>query len=187
MKKRFSLVVIFVFSMFLMPNLVQGAEPVHDEQFRLEKNTTRYYVTSLEEGEVWFVNLTAQYDGVYNIFIYAERPTQSVLIEGTAELNENVVANAAVKNMTPSETFSAGPNRTVCTISLEYNATKTGLHYLEIVLLESGPDTYILTSSHEIETYFIPFISGFPIANTYGIMITSIIALLILKRNQVKR
>src|SRR6056297_1022306 len=149
----------------------------HHAQFRLELGSSRFYLTSLEEGESWYVNLTAVFEGTFYIYMFDNRPKQNFLGAEETIVNPKIKDVAVLYNETPTDVFSPDLNRTVKNIQLNYTAKATKLHYLEIILVENGPDTFELDSTNEIQSYFIPFIDGFPVYLTLSVFATSLIVL----------
>ena len=139
----------------------------HREQFRLEQASTRFYVTTVDFNTTIYINCTSVYEGVFYLYLFNFRPTETILHENNS-INENLVAGAVAYNSTPVDVFSAGLNATVKSLTISYNATKTAMYYLEIVLLENGPDTFVMESTREFQPYFIPFIPGYPLEMFIG-------------------
>ncbi len=134
----------------------------YEAQFRLELGSTRFYLTSLKPGDVWFINMTSVYEGVFYIYLFDSRPEENYLLDSDDLIDPRIREDAKIYNETPIDIYSSELNMTVKNLQLNYTATHEKLHYVEIILVENGPDTYELTSSQEIEPYFIPFISAYP-------------------------
>ncbi|MHA2001407.1 MAG: hypothetical protein ACTSVU_04865 [Promethearchaeota archaeon] len=133
------------------------------ERFRLEQNGVRFYVTYLNSSETWSVNCTSTYNGKYYLFLFDERPKSTYILNNNS-LDIKVYDDAIAYNNTPVEVFSKNLNSTVYSTTLNYTATKYTLYYLEVVLVEGGPDTFLLDSSNkEITPYYIPYIPGYPL------------------------
>ncbi|WP_457557689.1 hypothetical protein [Candidatus Harpocratesius sp.] len=134
----------------------------HSEIFRMEQGSSKFYLTTLNPNETWSLNLTALFTGVFYIFIFDERPTNDY-IYANYSLDPEIYEQSIAYNNTPRYIFYPELNLSVANVQLDYKYldTKSRLVYLEIVILENGPDTYHLYSSHLLEPYYIPFIDGF--------------------------
>lgn len=173
---QFTMKIVFIVIWISSLQLLGGAYSVNaendddthlSEEFIMQQDSSRWYLTDLEINETWSLNCTAKYQGIFYLYLYNARPTSvNYLTESTnyPELGETLVTY----NETPSEVFSTKLNDTIHTITLEYNASEDALYYLEILLVENGPDTFVLKSEingkfNEIQAYYIPFIPGYPI------------------------
>lgn len=135
------------------------------EQFILQQGSFRMYLTSLDEGETLSINCTALYHGKFYLYLYDHRPTGDNFLENSTSY-PNLGNSLVAYNETPSLVFSEAINDTVYTTFLNYTAGENKLHYLEIRLVENGPDTFLLETytgaeNHEIQAYYVPFIPGY--------------------------
>jgi hypothetical protein len=165
--------IVLLVSLIFIANVysVRAAEVCSEgcsEQFRLEQGATRYYVTTLDVNETWKIDVTSVYEGIFEIYLYSERIT-----EYTYQYEAVASNNSGIK------IFSTSLNDTVNFVSANYTAKVKQMYYLEIVLVKNGPDTFVLKSSHSVQTYFIPFIPGYPIEI---IMICGVFTIFILIR-----
>jgi hypothetical protein len=137
---------------------------LYSEQFRLEQNNIRYYVTALNASQVWEINLTSVYHGIFHLFLFDSRPQKEYLGENGA-LDSSVYTDSVAYNNTPvvipSKTIE---NDTINFVSLSYTASNDSLYYLMVALVGgTAPDTFILTSNSQVQAYFIPFLPGYPL------------------------
>ncbi|UYP47666.1 hypothetical protein NEF87_003951 [Candidatus Lokiarchaeum ossiferum] len=153
------------------------------EEFIMQQNASRLYLTDLTMNDTWFLNCTAKYQGIFYLYLYNARPTNENFLTENTEYPE--IGGALVAyNETPTEVFSAKLNDTVHTITLEYKAPADSLYYLEIRLIENGPDTFVLKSKinnqyKDVQAYYIPFIPGYP---SIFIITTATLTIIILRR-----
>jgi hypothetical protein len=153
----------------IVSNADAQGEIVYTEQFRLDKNTGRYYVAALNGSQTWNLNLTSVYHGIFYVFIFDNRPQEDYFLEN-GTLNPIVFTNALAYNNTPVLVNSTiEENEYNYFLNLSYTVSVTKLYYL-MVYLDNGttPDTFILKSNAKIQAYFIPFIDGFPIEILFG-------------------
>jgi len=165
-KITFTLLIVSQFLILNSNGVAQQIDPsatLYTEQFRLEQNTIRYYVTALNQSQVWEMNLTSVYHGIFHLFLFDSRPQKEYLVEN-GTLDPNVYTDSVAHNDTPVEIPSQTiENDTVNFVSLSYTATNESLYYLMIALVGgTAPDTFILTSNSQVQAYFIPFIPGYP-------------------------
>jgi hypothetical protein len=154
---------IAVLGQFAAAQNAQG-ESIFREQFRLEVGTVRYYVTSLNTGDVWDVNCTALYEGIFYLFMFDRRPAEDFVNRETNQLQDRIYSEAVAYNATPGAVNSTTQeNMLVSYITLNYTATHNGLYYLCVAIIENPPDTYLIFSNREMQPYFIPFIPGYPV------------------------
>ncbi len=130
------------------------------DQYQLQQGTARFYVVNLTSNANLLINCSAYYKGVFYIYIFDERPLDShVLSDGS--IDASITESAAAYNETSSLVFSDDLNDTVSFITLNYTAPVYQLYYVEIILVENGPDTFKLESSYAMQAYYIPFIPGY--------------------------
>jgi len=132
------------------------------DQYQLQQGTSRLYVVNLTSNANLFINCSAYYKGVFYMFIFDERPLEGhVLRDGS--IDASITESAAAYNETPSLVFSEELNDTVSFITLNFTAPSYRLYYVEIILVENGPDTFRLESSYTMQAYYVPFIPGYNI------------------------
>jgi len=148
------------FSMPIKPGVAEDNNYV--DQYQLQQGATRFYVVNLTVDANWIINCTAYYKGVFHIYLFDERPTDNhVLRDGS--LDASITDQAVAYNETPSLIFSSDLNDTVNSVTLNYTAPSYKLYYLEIIVVENGPDTFRLESNYALQAYYIPFIPGYNI------------------------
>ena len=150
--------VLMNFNMPIKPGAAEDNNYV--DQYQLQQGAARYYVVNLTADADLFINCTAYFKGVFHAYIFDERPEdRHVLRDGS--LDTSITDQAVAYNETPSLIFSSDLNDTVSSVTLNYTAPSHQLYYLEIIIVENGPDTFRLESNHELQAYYIPFIPGF--------------------------
>jgi hypothetical protein len=150
--------VLMNFNMSIKPGAAEDNNYV--DQYQLQQGATRFYVVNLTVDANWNINCTAYYRGVFHMYLFDERPTDNhVLQDGSIDVS--ITDQSVAYNETPSLIFSSDLNDTVNSITLNYTAPSYKLYYLEIIIVENGPDTFRLESNFELQAYYIPFIPGF--------------------------
>lgn len=189
-----SMKALLTISICLLVSLLSGFSNIasasnsaaYTEQFQLEQSTARYYVATLHENDTWVLSCAAVYKGVFHLFIFDERPKADFFNED-GQLDDEITKVAVAYNNTPIEIFSITLNDTISFISLEFKASKSMMYYLEIACVQSGPDTFMLNSSHEIQPYFIPFIPGFPVDITLYFSLFTVCVIIVIRKNKQKK
>ena len=128
------------------------------DSFPLQTFDSRMYVVSLNISEVFVVNVTAVADGEFDLFLFSTRPKENLV---TREGYDPEIFNT-VTGTTLAYDNSTGPFAEITYTPSNPNYT-TALYYIQVVLIDRGPDSYNLVSTHDLELYFIPFIPGYPI------------------------
>jgi len=165
---RRKLLFLFLFFGLVTMNFSFPITPVSAEdnnyvdQYQLQQGAARCDVVNLTADADLFINCTAFFKGVFYVYIFDERPEDShILRDGS--LDASITDQAVAYNETPSLIFSSDLNDTVNSVTLNYTAPSYKLYYLEIIVVENGPDTFRLESNYELQAYYIPFIPGYNI------------------------
>lgn len=148
------------------------------EIFRMENDTAKFYITTMDTNETWNIELNASYQGIFYIFLFEERPlTDFTLNNGT--LDPQIYETAVAYNNTPSDVFDSDLNASISNVELNYTykGEQAILFYLQIIIVESGPDSFKLWSSKEIQPYYVPFISGYSTISTIGVTILTLFSI----------
>ncbi|TFG18598.1 MAG: hypothetical protein EU530_08770 [Promethearchaeota archaeon] len=153
-------VLVLLFSAFAVVNASE--DPEFTDSFPLQTFDFRMYVVSLKLGDTLIVNVTSVADGDFDLFLFSTRPTEAyVSRDGYNSEIYNPSWNLAYDNSTGTP-FS----------SINFTADNPDypneLYYLQVVLIDRGPDSYFLQANHKLDLYFIPFIPGYPIFTIVG-------------------
>ncbi len=155
------------FCLRIAPITAETQDPNFSEKFTLENGGTRYIMTHLSDNETWSVNCTAYYTGKFYLFLFDERPIDEYIYRN-GSLNPEITTEASTYNMTPAKVYSAEIEANVSSTTLTYTAhlrsyQEAQLFYIQIYCISGGPDAYyIISPDHEIQPYYIPFISAYP-------------------------
>lgn len=149
-----------------------GGTDYYTDSFPLQTYDFRMYVVSLEINDTLIVNVTSVADGEFDLFLFSTRPKQSYIsregydpeifntVTGTTLAYDNSLGPVSMINYTPSNP--------------EY---PVALYYIQVVLIDHGPDSYILEANHIMELYFIPFIPGYSIFLVSGVSFLTLSAI----------
>jgi len=143
MKIRFILVGLLLF-LALIP--VESAI-AYQHVDNVNEGISTFFLTSLEAGENIEVNLTHTGTGNFTLFLFDQRPIYSyVKIDKTLD---NDIFTLAIN-------FSLAENPYI-----NYTVSEPKIYYIQVILLDSGPDTFFLDSNHDLARYYIPTIPGY--------------------------
>lgn len=133
-----------------------------------------FFLTALDVGENIEVNITHTGDGNFILFLFNERPDESYV-------NFDNTLNAEIFEKALDHNSDENP-------SLYYIANESKIYYIELILLENGPDTYILYCNRELTRYYLPIISGYYIIliSTSIVLISGVLIIYYAKKLQKK-
>jgi hypothetical protein len=126
-----------------------------------------FFLTDLDIDVNIELNVTHPGTGNFTLFLFDMRPVQSYVNDDNS-LNEKIF-NHSIANSLEDNPY------------LNYTALEEKIYYVEIILVEGGPDTFYFTSiisytngtiiDKDLTQYYLPIIPSF----TIEIVITSII------------
>jgi len=132
-----------------------------------------YFLVHLEPGENIEINVTHNDDGNFTLFLYDSRPTES-FINIDNSLNPNIF-NVAIN-------YSLDDNPYI-----NYTVSESKIYYIELILIENGPDTFFFyCNNDELTRYYLPIIPGYQI----GFLILTLIltsSLIILFKKKIRK
>lgn len=109
-----------------------------------------YFLVHLEPGENIEINVTHNSNGNFTLFLYDSRPTES-FINIDNSLNPNIF-NVAIN-------YSLDDNPYI-----NYTVSESKIYYIELILIENGPDTFFFyCNNDELTRYYLPIIPGFQV------------------------
>jgi len=115
----------------------------------VNEGISTFFLTSLETGENIEVNVTHTGTGNFTLFLFDQRPNYShIKIDKT--LDEGIFSIAI--------NYSLADNPYI-----NYTVSESKIYYIQVILLDNGPDTFFLESNHDLTQYYIPIIPGYPI------------------------
>ncbi len=110
-----------------------------------------YFLVHLEPGENIEINVTHDGGGNFALFLYDSRPTES-FINIDKSLNPNIF-DVAIN-------FSLDDNPYI-----NYTVSESKIYYIELILIENGPDTFFFyCNNEELTRYYLPIIPGYQIS-----------------------
>jgi len=116
-----------------------------------------YFLVYLEADENIEINVTHSDDGNFNLFLYDRRPTES-FINIDNSLNPDIF-DVAINYSVEDNPY------------INYTALLSKIYYIELILIENGPDTFFFyCNNDELTRYYLPIIPGYQI----GLLILTI-------------
>jgi hypothetical protein len=129
------------------------------------------------------LNVTHTGSGNFTLFLFNTRPLQSYINDDNS-LNNNIFSNTIANSLDDNP-------------YLNFTAPEERIYYIEIILVDGGPDTFFFTSlisytngtviDKDLTQYYLPIIPGFQLEILLLVSSFSISLILILYRNKVKR
>ena len=145
--KRKYLAITLLTLMTLIPTVsVFGFEHIDN----INDGISVYFLVHLEAGENIEINVTHNDDGNFTLFLYDSRPTES-FINIDKSLNPNIF-DVAINYSLEDNPY------------INYTVSESKIYYIELILIENGPDTFFFyCNNDELTRYYLPIIPGFQV------------------------
>jgi len=169
MKHKFLTILLFlvlIFIPFEIGNSYQHMDNVNE-------GISTFFLTNLDAGENIEVNVTHIGSGNFTLFLFDQRP---------------IYTYVKVDKSLDHEIFSVAINYSLIDNPyINYTVTEKKIYYIQLILLNNGPDTFFLDCNRDLNRYYIPSIPGYqlPLLLSSIISITGLI--LIIYRKNVKK
>ncbi|MFX0134682.1 MAG: hypothetical protein ACFFDN_13665 [Candidatus Hodarchaeota archaeon] len=108
-----------------------------------------FFLIDLDTGDNLELNITHSGSGNFTLFIFNSRPIQSY-VNDDKTLNHQIFDNTALVD------YDLGDNPYI-----NYTAPDAKIYYMEIILVNGGPDTFTLDANKDLTRYYLPIISSF--------------------------
>lgn len=134
----------------------------HQHVDNVNEGISTFFLTSLEAGENLEVNVTHTGSGNFTLFLFDQRPIYSyVRVDKT--LDEDIFTLAINYSLVDDP-------------YINYTVSEAKIYYIQVILLDSGPDTFFLDCNRELTRYYIPTIPGYDLP----VLISSIVSITVL-------
>jgi len=111
-----------------------------------------FFLLDLEEGENLEINVTHTGDGNFTLFLFDSRPTESYV-------NDDKTLNPIIFQVALNYSIDDNPY-----INYTHTASESKIYYIELILVENGPDTFFLrVNKDDLTRYYLPIVPGFQI------------------------
>ena len=109
-----------------------------------------YFLVDLEMGENLEINVTHIDEGNFMLFLFGSRPTQSFV-------NDDKTLNPTIFLIALDYSIDDEPY-------INYTISESKIYYIELILIDNGPDTFFLNSNiDELTRYYLPIVPGFQV------------------------
>lgn len=109
-----------------------------------------YFLVDLEMGENLEINVTHTGEGNFTLFLFGSRPTQSFV-------NDDKTLNPTIFLVALNYSIDDDPY-------INYTISESKIYYIELILINNGPDTFFLNSNiEELTRYYLPIVPGYQI------------------------
>jgi len=140
-----------------------------------------FFLIDLDVDHNIELSLTHTDSGNFTLFLFNVRPVQSYI-------NDDNTLRSVIFNTPPTVAYSLDDNPYI-----NYTATEEKIYYIEIILINGGPDTFFLTSTitysngtvinKDLTRYYLPIISSFRLEYVItSILVTVSFVLIIYKK-----
>ena len=148
MKRKFLAFAVFTLFILIPPANVSGFEHIDN----INDGISVYFLTHLNGNQTIEINITHTGDGNFTLFLFDKRPTESFI-------NPDKSLDPRIFNVAINYSLDDNPY-------INYTApTKPKIYYIQLILIENGPDTFYLKCNLDSLTrYYLPNISGYNVS-----------------------
>ncbi|MFX0074533.1 MAG: hypothetical protein ACFE96_03770 [Candidatus Hermodarchaeota archaeon] len=144
MKRKYLVITILSFMAFIPTVRVFGFEHIDN----INNGISVYFLVHLDVGENIEINVTHTGNGNFTLFLYDTRPTES-FVNIDNSLNPDIFDTAI--------SYSIDDNPYI-----NYTVSISKIYYIELILLENGPDTFFFyCNQDDLTRYYLPIIPGY--------------------------
>ncbi len=111
-----------------------------------------FFLFDLQVGNNTQISLNHEDSGNFTLFLFNKRPGQSY-VKDDKSLDNDIFSNPSLVD------FSLDDSPYI-----NYTSPETKIYYIEIILVDGGPDTYnliILPEGYTVTRYYLPIIPGY--------------------------
>ena len=146
MKRKYLTVPILAL-MFLIPIVsILGFEHIDN----INDGISVFFLVDLEDGENIEINVTHIEDGNFTLFLFGSRPTDSYV-------NDDKTLNPIIFQIALNYSIDDNPY-------INYTVSQSKIYYIELILIDNGPDTFFLRSNIDgLTRYYLPIVPGFQV------------------------
>ena len=167
MKRKFLAFAVFTLFILIPPVNVSGFDHIDN----INDGISVFFLTHLNESQTIEMNVTHTEEGNFTLFLFDKRPTESFI-------NLDKSLNPRIFDVAINYSLDDNPY-------INYTALVSKIYYIQLILIENGPDTFFLHCNLDsLNRYYIPIISGYNV----GFLIISLVLVfgIILYRGKLK-
>jgi hypothetical protein len=132
-----------------------------------------FFLVDLTVDENIELEVTHVGSGNFTLFLFNKRPTKSYITSDNSLSNSIFSASVA---------YSLDDNPYI-----NYTALVEKIYYIEVILVSGGPDTFTLTSTHDLTRYYLPQIPGYQLPILIFSLIFAIGLIIVLYKRKINR
>ena len=168
MKKKIIVLAVLSFLLLIPSSRVKGFTHIDN----INDGISVYFLVHLNTTQSIEINVTHLNEGEFALFLFDQRPTESFLeLDNTLDPR---IFSVAIN-------YSLGDNPYIF-----YTVSESTIYYIQLVLLNNGPDTFFLNCDRDLTRYYLPIIPGFPIEITVISSLLAIAILIFVKKYKMK-
>ena len=133
-----------------------------------------YFLVHLDSGENIEINVTHNDNGNFALFLYDKRPTESFI-------NIDKSLNPSIFDVAINYSLEDNPY-------INYTVSDSKIYYIELILIENGPDTFhFYCNNDELTRYYLPIIPGYQIGFLILTLVLTSSLIILFKKKFMKR
>lgn len=167
MKRKELLLILFLMALLIPVVSVSG----YEYKEKVKTSFAVYYLVDLNEGDELNLELIPYENGSFSLFLFDEKITKS-------HINNDGSIDSEIYDKAIQYDNSEIP-------SISYTAENYQIYYIQIILMENGPDIFTLESNHELSRYYLPQVPGFPLEVILIASITLLGIILVYSRKRI--
>jgi hypothetical protein len=164
MKKK--ILVLSLLSLFLLIPASNVAGFNHVDN--INEGISVYFLAHLKSTEYFEVNVTHIGDGNFTLFLFDSRPIESFV--KTDKSLDSHIFDLAIN-------YSIDDNPYIIHLINE-----SRIYYIQLILVDNGPDTFFLYCNKELTRYYLPLIPGYSIGVIFLSLLLTISFIMIVKK-----
>jgi len=146
MKCKFLAFTVLTLFILIPPVNVSGFEHIDN----INDGISTYFLTHLNVNQTVEINVTHTGDGNFALFLFDKRPTESFI-------NLDKSLNSRIFDVAINYSLDDNPY-------INYTALESKIYYIQLILIENGPDTFYLQCNLDLTRYYLPIISGYSVS-----------------------
>ena len=146
MKRKFLAFTVFTLFILIPPANVSGFEHIDN----INDGISVYFLAHLNTNQTIEINVNHTGDGDFALFLFDKRPTESFI-------NLDKSLNSRIFDVAINYSLDDNPY-------INYTALESKIYYIQLILIENGPDTFYLQCNLDLTRYYLPIISGYSVS-----------------------
>ncbi len=144
-----------------------------------------FFLIDLDVDHNIQLSLTHTESGNFTLFLFNVRPVQSYI-------NDDNTLRSVIFNTPPTVAYSLDDNPYI-----NYTATEEKIYYIEIILVDSGPDSFFFTSTisysngtviqKDLTRYYLPIIPSFPLEYILVSIVVAVSSVFIIYKKRITK